>query len=117
MKQRWIMIAIGGVALWLMAAWAFALPPFSPEPVFYENVEGGQVYVCNAGGPGAPELPIRFSRDGQVAVVVVQGRKIPLRFDGVDWIGEIYRNGPWTLHLDPEANLTGPNGVGYSNCY
>lgn len=118
MKRRMIVIAVGVAALWLIAAWALVLPPFSPEPGFYESVQGGRaVYVCNAGGKDAPVLPIRFSANGQVATVSVAGRDVPLKFSGVDLIGEIYSNGPWTLHLDPEANLSGPNGIGFSNCY
>lgn len=118
MKRRVIVVAVSVAALWLIAAWALVLPPFSPEPAFYENVEGGKaVYVCNGGEKGAPELPIRFSADGQLATVTVAGRDVLLKFSGVDWIGEIYSNGAWRLHLDPEANLSGPNGIGFSNCY
>lgn len=113
-----ILIACVIALAWFAAAWLFVLPPFSPSPAFYENVEGGsQVYVCNGGEKGAPELPIRFTDEGQTATVTIKSKKIALRFAGVDFLGEIYRNGPWVLHLDPEANFSGPGGIRFSNCY
>lgn len=106
---------LAGIAA--LIAFMLGLPPFSPSPTYYENVEGGaQVYGCNGGIAGGPELPTSFSADGKVATVTVQGRQMPLRFTGTELFFDVYRNGPYKLTLDPEANLIGPNGLRLTNC-
>jgi hypothetical protein len=98
------------IALLAIAAYALNLPPFS-SPTFFEP--GRHVYMCT-GGEG-PSLPIGFSTDGRVATVEAAGRKVAMRFTS-GFSNDVYRNGEWVLTLDPEANLTGPEGVSFSNC-
>jgi hypothetical protein len=116
---HWRPALIGGALLWTLLAYCLDLPPFESGPVYWENVEGGaQVYGCNGGGLGAPTLPIRFSQQGRIATITVHGRDVPLRYAGSEWLAEdVYRSGPWKLTLDPEANLDGPGGLHFTNCY
>jgi hypothetical protein len=114
--RRAVTFTVTIFVLYAGAAWAFAFPPFSPQPAFYANVEpAGRLYTCN-GGMG-PNLFIRFEANGRVAIVRAEKRILRLTFEGSSGLDEVYRNGLWRLTLDPEANLIGPNGVSFLNCY
>ena len=112
-----LLISIGGlIALYVAAAWAFTFPPFKPAPVFYENVaREGQSFTCN-GGEG-PSIFIRFQQDGRIAIVRAGGRVVRLSYKTSDSMFDIYESSPWQLTLDPEANLTGPAGLRFGNCF
>lgn len=102
-------------ALYAVAAWAFVLPPFEPEPAYYENVPSfGQTYTCN-GGVG-PSIFVRFSDNGRIATVRERKRQVRLTYTGNSGLDEVYEAGPWRLTLDPEAGFTGPS-TRYQNCY
>ena len=114
--NRAVAFIAGLVGLYTVSAWAFVLPPFKPAPAFFENVPAeGQSYTCN-GGAG-PSIFIRFETDGEVAVVRAGAHKLRLSYQTSNLFEDVYHGGPWRLTLDPEANLTGPSGSGFSNCY
>jgi len=115
--MRRLLISIGGmIALYGAVAWAFALPPFKPAPVFYENVPPeGETYTCNSGE--GPSIFIRFEQRGQIAEVRAGARTMRLAYKTSDFISDIYQSGLWRLSLDAEANLTGPNGLHLRGCY
>lgn len=103
------------VMLYAATAWAFDFWPFKAEPTYFVNVPStGQAYTCN-GGTG-PSIFIRFSNEGQIAIVRERTREIRLTFVGDSGADEVYQAGPWELTLDPEAALTGPD-TKYQNCY
>jgi hypothetical protein len=83
--------------------------------VFYENVaREGQSYTCN--GRDGSSIFIRFQNDDRIAVVRAAGRVVRLAYKTSDSTFDVYESGPWRLTLDPEASLTGPEGLRFGNC-
>lgn len=116
LMNRAVVSIAGLAALYGALAWAFALPPFKPAPAFFENVAAeGQNFTCNAGA--GPSLFIRFEEDGEVAVVRAGAHELRLPYQTSNLFDDVYQGGPWLLTLDPEANLTGPSGIRFRNCY
>ena len=114
--NRALISVAGLVALYGASAWAFTLLPFKPTPTFYESVAAeGQSYTCN-GGAG-PSIFIRFEEGGRVARIRAGAQDLRLPYHTSDFTDDVYQSGPWRLTLDPEANLTGPNGIRFGNCY
>lgn len=114
MRTRWYVAA----ALFALvgAAWLLGIPPFQGAPSFFRNVVGGERrYVCGE-GPRAETLTVRFSGDGRHATAWFRGRPVRLAFSHTTLFEDVYENGPWSLHLDPEANLYGPDGFRTYNC-
>lgn len=116
-KRRSVYIVLALVLLLACAAFVLGIPPFSPSPLYYENVEGStKVYGCDGASDGAAEFTVTFSTDGRVATVEVQNQRVTLPFVRTDSFIEIYERGPWQLTLDPEAGLSGPNGLRLTSC-
>lgn len=115
--RRRVYLALGFVLLLVIMAFMFSLPPFSPSPLYYKNVEGGtKVYGCDSASNGAAEFTVSFSADGHIAKVQVLKQRVTLPFSRDDSFIEEYENGSWQLTLDPEAGLSGPNGLRLTSC-
>jgi hypothetical protein len=101
----------------VIAMWALRFPPFTGQPSIYLYAEGGStVYFCGYDELSRDPLEVRYSVDGRQATVVYRGRVVRLKFSHTTLFEDVYRNDSWSLYLDPEARLYGPNGFRTYGC-
>ena len=113
--MRFVLIGLVAAALYLGIAWLFGLPPLTAGPSYYTAAPpSGRIYLC--GAPEGQVLTIRFADDGRTANVQVGPKRLRLTFAGTTGWTERFKADGWTLTLDPEANLSGPGGIRFSNC-
>ncbi len=106
-----------GLLILTAGLWLLRVPPFEGEPSFYRNADSGERrYACGE-EPDAEIMTVRFSDDGRDATVNFRSRDLPLRFSHTTWMEDVYKNNSWSLYLDPEANLYGPNGFRTWACF
>ena len=110
--MRPALILTGSLALsYIILAWLLVLPPFKPDPVFYQSYPAkGETQLCVGGGV----IHLRFESAGRVAIVKAGDAVVRLPYKA-SYMDDLYEVGGWQLRLDPEIMFTGPNGCDCEN--